>query len=61
MNFVGVGAGSGPGHWSIENVPRERLCTPDLHEAMLTGGSRRRLRLSAGYRTSKEIGPASTS
>jgi hypothetical protein len=35
MNFVGVGAGSGPGHWSIENVPRERLCTPDLHEAML--------------------------
>jgi hypothetical protein len=35
MNFVGVGGGSGPGHWSIENIPRDRLCQPDLHEAML--------------------------
>jgi hypothetical protein len=35
MNFVGVGAGSGPAHWSIENIPRDKLCTPDLHEAML--------------------------
>jgi hypothetical protein len=35
MNHVASGKGSGPGHWSIEDIPRASLCQPDLHEAML--------------------------
>ena len=35
MNFVSSAKGSGPAHWSVEDVPRGSLCQPDLHEAML--------------------------
>jgi hypothetical protein len=35
MNFVGSGAGSGHASWSVEDIPRDKLCQPDLHEAML--------------------------
>jgi hypothetical protein len=35
MNFVGSGAGGGHASWSVEDIPREKLCQPDLHEAML--------------------------
>jgi hypothetical protein len=35
MTFVGSGNGSGQASWSVEDVPRGKLCQPDLHEAML--------------------------
>jgi hypothetical protein len=35
MNFVSSSKGTGPSHWSVEDIPRASLCQPDLHEAML--------------------------
>jgi hypothetical protein len=35
MNLVGTGASGGPGSWSVENIPTNRLCQPDLHAYML--------------------------
>jgi hypothetical protein len=35
MNFVSSSKGTGPAHWSVEDIPRASLCQPDLHEAML--------------------------
>jgi hypothetical protein len=35
MNHIASGKGSAPGHWSVEDIPGNKLCQQDLHEDML--------------------------
>jgi hypothetical protein len=35
MNHIASGKGSAPSHWSVEDIPSDKLCQKDLHEDML--------------------------